>query len=218
MLKNTLIFLCLVASSLAFAASQQDFGAGTNTNYTIPSDATRCQFWINGPGGGGGAGNANSAGGGGGAGAKGMFDVRGSIGGQTVQIITPAGGTAGIAPGGNGGAGGGATHTRIIWSNGFEMIAGAAQGGYGGNGQPGPGGVGGNIATNTVDQGGNAVWPPEITSKGQFNLGGAFGQNGSTRFYGRGGNEGDVGSGGRGGWWNQSGLAGQGGYVHIECE
>lgn len=98
------------------------------------------------------------------------------------------------------------------------MIAGSAQGGYGGNGQPGPGGVGGNIATNTSDQGGSYTWPTEITSAGQFNLGAPAGMDGTSRLFGRGGNEGDTGGGGKGGWWGQNGHPGQGGYVHIECE
>ncbi len=195
---------------------QQDFGAGTNTTFTFPAGTTRAKLWLNGPGGGGGAGDSTSAGGGGGSGAKGMFDVRGNLGGITIQIVIPVGGAAGIAPGGNGGT---STHTEIIWPNGFKMIAGAAQGGYGGNGQPGPGGVGGNIATNTGDQGGQAQWPSEITSKGQFNLGAPCGQNGSTRLYGRGGNEGDTGGGGKGSWRSPTNAsAGQGGYVHIETD
>lgn len=215
-MKKLIIAALFLLPIQTYAASQQDFGSGTNTNYTIPIGSTRCQFWINGPGGGGGAGDYTSSGGGGGSGAKGMFDVRGSLGGITVNVRTYAGGAAGIAPGGNGGT---SSHTEITWPNGFKMIAGAAQGGYGGNGQPGPGGVGGNIATNTADQGGGFQWPSQITSAGQFNIGAPAGMDGTPRFYGRGGNEGDTGGGGKGSWRAPTNAeSGQGGYVHIECE
>lgn len=193
---------------------QEDFGAGTNTTYTIPANTNRLVVYLNGPGAGGGGGNSNSAGGGGGSGAKGMFVFTGTLGGKDLDIVLPVGGTGG-APGQNGNIASG--HATVAFDNSFTLIAGSGSLGYGGNGQPGPGGRGGNIATNTPDQGGGAVLPSYVTSFGQFNLGAPAGMDGTQRLYGHGGNEGDTGGGGKGGWWNTAGENGQGGYIHIEC-
>lgn len=205
----------LLFSGTAGAAYQKDWGAGTSTTHTFQTGVTECHLYVQGPGGGGGAGNANSAGGGGGSGAKAYFVLKGALGGEQITIVLPNGGAGGIAPGGNGVF---STHSTVTFSNGFQLIAGAGSFGYGGNGNPGPGGRGGNVATNTVDQGGSATIPAFITSFGQFNLGAAAGMDGTLRLWGHGGNEGDIGGGGKGGWWDQSGQPGQGGYMHIECE
>lgn len=203
-----LFVLLLFVSLNAFGFTQADFGAGYAGYYTIPNGTTRLVIYENGPGAGGGAGNSNSAGGGGGSGAKNIIHFTGTLGGRVLSLNIATGGLGGIPPGGNGRYPSG--HTYVIFDNGWQWIAGAGNIGYGGNGQPGPGGVGGNIASV-----GNA--PAYITSYGQFNLGSFNGGDGTARLWGTGGNNGDVGGGGNGGWWNSPGFEGQGGYIHIEC-
>jgi len=196
--------------------SQFDMGAGYVGQYTIPANTNRFVAYMNGPGAGGGAGDGQSAGGGGGAGAKGMFVFTGDLGGMVLDISIAVGGLGGIAPGGNGKLA--INHTTVTFANGFQLIAGGGAVGYGGAGaNAGPGGRGGNIATNTGDQGGSATIPTEVTSFGQFNLGAAAGMDGTVRLWGHGGNEGDTGGGGKGGWINTNGLDGQGGYAHFEA-
>lgn len=189
--------------------SQADFGGdGITHNFTIPANTTLIKIWGQGPGAGGGAGNSNSAGGGGGSGVKGYWCIQGTLASKALQILCPAGGGAGIAPGGNGTSASG--HTTITWDNGWQLIFGKGGPGYGGNGQPGPGGPGGNNAV-------SGTAPSYLGAYGQFNLGATPGMDGTIRLNGHGGNEGDAGGGGHGGWWNANGQAGFGGYVHVEC-
>jgi len=183
-----------------------DLGAGTDKLYTFPADTKIVEFFHQGPGAGGGAGDATSAGGAGGSGAKNIIIMRGDLGLKSVHIILPVGGLKGIAPGGNGHPA--LSHSRIIFDNGWEWIAGSGNIGYGGDGRPGPGGASGNVASI-----GN---PPSYIQKyGQFNGGSFNGGDGTLRLWGTGGNQGDAGGGGQGGWMNQDGTDGQGGYLHM---
>lgn len=199
MKKMFAIFL-FIMPCFAYGAAHADFGAGTNTTWTVPSGKTELRIYIQGAGGAGAGGCNSKGGGGGGRGALAYFALSGVTPGTTLTIIA---GTGGYAPTvcnlGNIG-----TQSSVAFPNGWTLIAGGGQRGIGQMG-----GAGGNVAeTGTA---------PSGVTYGQVNLGSEIGQNAVDTTGGAGAGNGDTGHGGNGGNAGQVGYAGNGGYIHIEA-